>query len=198
MEQTEEFNVADAAEKKKLKDAPGLHGWRCILCPYKSFTEPGPLASHIKRLHMYQKVFVKVKDTKTGKKVRKGVLKPCTLRHPIRNFMKVARALFDDTSKIPAPWELLKKPTDIKGKPKPVLLQKLQFLRSRPLAAAVELIRKWNPSVKGRAGWKPDDFKILITRHGGRLLLKTDRAHESAYQLTSHMPCTGKMGLSRY
>ncbi|CAD7929307.1 unnamed protein product, partial [Amoebophrya sp. A25] len=57
--------------------------WHCALCPYKSFKHAISLASHVKRMHL----------------VAKNDRKKKSLEHPLRGFMAIARALYDDTSK---------------------------------------------------------------------------------------------------
>lgn len=162
--------------KRQVGSKPGCYV--CPFCPYKEFMYAAALCNHMDKQHVAK-----------------------APEHPIRNFGRCTRGVFDDMSSdtICAPWALSTGDTKRARKKENDAGEKAeQPMRKDYMKRTAALVREWNKGVarpilgKTRLGCRREDFKILIGRGGGRLLLVThpDHGTDHARRLTSHLSVT--------
>lgn len=113
----------------------GNCGWRCFLCPYKVFVHKAGLENHLEKQHAAE-----------NNSKRRDPLK-----HPVRNFLKMARGLYNQ---LPcAPWDF----------------GLGNFRQEGALRRTVRLCREWNKHVRAarwadpRLGCRRGDFAWVAT-----------------------------------
>eukprot|EP00392_Amoebophrya_sp_AT5.2_P016676 g16965.t1 len=190
-------NVLEAYKEEKAKGGGPIAGavWRCELCPYKSFKHCKSLLDHITRQHVVHKT------EKTQK----------SIEHPLRGFMGVARALFDDNGKaasnVPPPWSLGEKRAEsMATSTSATTLKEVQSAGKtntvrpssalplcRPLRDAAKRVQLWNfthlrnTKHDGKKGHRREDFRTLIDETGGRLLMADHPALINAVRLSHRL-----------
>lgn len=175
------------AEARKLKRKENST-YRCRLCPCKVYKDPRDLVSHVERAHSTPGL------------------------HPIRGFMHMARATYN--TPLRPVWELLAPPCrkttgasdrndadslhggDAALGCVPVPEQPRLTFADKPLERTATLVRHWNQGLfTGLAGRRQNDYTILATEKGARLLLDCE---ESAHpDLTGAVDLTHRTAVNR-